>query len=103
MTCGLQEQKDAVASGHFPLYRYNPELAKQGKNPLILDSKPPTMSFVEHAMNENRFKILAGSNPDRAKTLLEKADKMFKAKYTLLQKLSEMDIYATKVEPETKA
>ena len=51
MTTGMQEQKEAVASGHFPLYRFNPELlSKEGKNPLVLDSKLPTMKFSEHAM-----------------------------------------------------
>jgi len=88
MTNGLQGQKDAVASGHFPLYRYNPMLAAEGKNPLQLDSKLPTMKFSEHALKENRFKQLTVSNPERAKQLLERADKMVATKFDLLQKLA---------------
>ena len=56
MVKGIEQQKIAVETGHFPLYRYNPELAAQGKNPLQLDSKAPTQSFAETALTENRFK-----------------------------------------------
>ncbi len=92
MTNGLENQKEAVASGHFPLYRYNPELTAQGKNPLTLDSKAPTMKFSEHALKENRFRILTKSNPENAKALLAEADKLFAAKFDLLQKLADMDV-----------
>jgi pyruvate-ferredoxin/flavodoxin oxidoreductase len=91
MINGLDEQKDAVASGHFPLYRYNPDLIKQGKNPLQLDSKLPTMKFSEHAQKENRFKQLMVSKPDTAKALMERADKLVAAKFDLLQKLAGME------------
>ncbi len=91
MINGLQEQKEAVASGHFPLYRYNPDLAKEGKNPLTLDSKLPTMKFSEHAVKENRFKMLVKSNPEQSKLLLDKADQLFKAQFDLLQKLAAME------------
>jgi pyruvate-ferredoxin/flavodoxin oxidoreductase len=91
MATGFQNQKEAVASGHFPLYRYNPELSAQGKNPLQLDSKPPTMSFSEHALKENRFRILTKSNPEASKRLLAKADKLVAAKFDLLRKLAEME------------
>ncbi|MGQ9662402.1 MAG: pyruvate:ferredoxin (flavodoxin) oxidoreductase [Kiritimatiellia bacterium] len=89
---GLEAQKEAVASGHFPLFRYNPELARQGKNPLTLDSKAPTISFKEHALKENRFNILAKSNPSMAETLLEEATKVTAAKFDLLQKLATLDV-----------
>jgi len=88
MTSGMGQQKEAVASGHFPLYRYNPDLVKQGKNPLQLDSKAPTMKFSEHAQKENRFRILAKSNPDQFKALMAEADKLVAAKYDLLTKLA---------------
>ncbi len=92
MTNGLDNQKDAVASGHFPLYRFNPMLREQDKNPLTLDSKKPTMKFSEHALKENRFRILTKSQPEMARKLLEQADSFVAAKYELLQKLAEMDI-----------
>jgi pyruvate-ferredoxin/flavodoxin oxidoreductase len=91
MTNGLENQKDAVNSGHFPLYRYNPNLSAQGKNPLQLDSKAPTLSFSEHALKENRFRILTKSNPENARLLLAQADKMVAAKYDLLQKLAALE------------
>jgi pyruvate-ferredoxin/flavodoxin oxidoreductase len=84
----MQGHKEAVASGHFPLYRYNPELTQQGKNPLTLDSKAPTMKFSEHAMKENRFRVLKQMNPEHAQKLMDQADKLVLAKYDLLQKLA---------------
>ncbi len=93
MTNGLDNQKDAVNSGHFPVYRYNPQLRDDGKNPLVLDSKAPTMKFSEHALKENRFRILTKSHPENAKRLLDKADRLFAAKFDLLTKMAGMDIY----------
>jgi len=90
MTSGMQGQKDAVNSAHFPLYRHNPELTAQGKNPLALDSKPPTMSFSEHAMKENRFRVLKQMNPEHADKLMAIADKKVLAKFDMLQKLAAM-------------
>ncbi len=90
MTSGMQCQKDAVNSAHFPLYRYNPELLKQGKNPLTLDSKAPTMKFSEHAMKENRFRVLKQMNAGEADRLMGIADQKVLAKYDLLQKLAAM-------------
>jgi pyruvate-ferredoxin/flavodoxin oxidoreductase len=88
MTNGLVNQKEAVLSGHFPLFRYNPELAEQGKNPLSLDSKAPTMSFSEHAMKENRFKMLMKSRPEAAKKMMELADKTVKSRFERLEKMA---------------
>jgi pyruvate-ferredoxin/flavodoxin oxidoreductase len=93
MRTGEQNQRDAVASGHFPLYRYNPELAKQGKNPLTLDSKAPTMKFSETAAKENRFKQLMQAQPEVAKALMDQADRLFASKYDLLQKMAALEPY----------
>jgi len=68
---GFEQQKAAVASGAWVLYRYDPRLAEQGKNPLQLDSKAPTMSFKDYAYNETRFKMLAQFRPDAAAALAE--------------------------------
>jgi len=91
MTNGLEAQKEAVQSGHFPLYRFSPELTKQGKNPLTLDSKAPTMKFSEHALKENRFRILTKTNPENAKRLLAQADKLVAARFDLLRKLADLE------------
>jgi len=73
MTKGLEQQALAVDSGYWPLYRYDPRRAAEGKNPLVLDSKPPKIPFEEFAYRETRFKMLTKSNPERAKMLLEQA------------------------------
>jgi pyruvate-ferredoxin/flavodoxin oxidoreductase len=91
MTNGLQNQQEAVASGHFPLYRYNPQLTAEGKNPLTLDSKTPTMKFSEHALKENRFRVLTKTNPENAERLLAQADTMVAAKFDLLEKLAGLE------------
>ena len=89
MSDGLEHQKIAVETGHFPLYRYNPELSAEGKNPLQLDSKAPTQSFAETALKENRFKQLLKLNPD-ANDMLQRAEKSFKDNFEMLQALANM-------------
>ncbi|MCK5850878.1 MAG: pyruvate:ferredoxin (flavodoxin) oxidoreductase [Kiritimatiellae bacterium] len=91
MTNGLENQKEAVASGHFPLYRYNPTMAEEGKNPLILDCKAPTMKFSEHALKENRFRVLTKTNPEMSKRLMAEADVKVPAKFDLLKKLADLE------------
>lgn len=91
MTEGLTAQKNAVQSGHFPLYRYNPELLKQSKNPLVLDSKNPSMAYSESVKTENRFRVLAQSKPEDAKRIMDKADKLVAAKYDMYQKLAGLE------------
>lgn len=90
MTQGVENQKAAVLSGHFPLFRFNPALAKEGKNPLILDSKAPTLRFSEVAAKENRFRVLLQMDPNHGKQLLEEAERQFAAKYDFLAKLAQI-------------
>ncbi len=92
MVKGFEEQKRAVNSGHFPLFRYNPLLAGEGKNPLQLDSKAPKMKFSDFAMGENRFRILAKSNPERAQMLMNEAEKRIAAQWHKYEQLAAMDI-----------
>ncbi len=73
MSRGLEQQKLAVQSGYWPLYRYNPELHAEGKNPLILDSKEPTIPLEKFAYNETRFRMLLQSNEERAESLMKLA------------------------------
>ena len=70
---GLDQQKAAVQSGSWTLMRYNPELAKQGRNPLQLDSKAPTLPLDKYIYNETRYSMLRHSMPDAAKLLFERA------------------------------
>lgn len=89
MKKGYAEQDDAVKSGHYPLYRYNPELTAQGKNPFILDSKKPTMKFSEHALKENRFRVLTTTKPENSKALLATADRIVEERFAKLEKMAE--------------
>jgi pyruvate-ferredoxin/flavodoxin oxidoreductase len=82
---GLDQQKAAVQTGHWPLIRYNPDLAKQGKNPLILDSKAPTLTLDKFENNETRFTMLSHSDPEAAKRLLEIAQAEVTARWRLYE------------------
>ncbi|MEW6218864.1 MAG: pyruvate:ferredoxin (flavodoxin) oxidoreductase [Thermodesulfobacteriota bacterium] len=75
MTQGLEQQKKAVACGHWPLYRFNPELEAAGKNPLTIDSKAPSMPFADYAKAENRYRALRLSNPTMADELMAMAQR----------------------------
>ncbi|MBC8208265.1 MAG: pyruvate:ferredoxin (flavodoxin) oxidoreductase [Desulfobulbaceae bacterium] len=75
MTKGLEQQQKAVACGHWPLYRYNPDLEAAGKNPLSIDSKEPTISFADYALGENRYRMLKMTNPEHADELMEASQK----------------------------
>ncbi len=93
MTTGMNHQKTLVESGRWFLYRHNPELLKQGKNPLQLDMRSPTQS-VEHSMyQENRFKMLTKSKPDLAKQLLEQAQAEVDARWQMYQYLAKRDTF----------
>ena len=88
MEKGIGEQKKAVACGHWPLYRYNPELEEHGKSPLVIDSKEPTISFAEYAYGENRYRTLKASNPDIAADLMKQAEADVHRKWKYLQHIA---------------
>lgn len=88
MTTAVDEQKKVVSSGYWPLYRYNPALAMEGKNPLQLDSKAPTTSFEEFANGENRYKVLKKINPEAADRLMKKASAWTASRFEYYQKLA---------------
>ncbi len=90
MGTSMIEAKKAVEAGYWQLYRYNPDLAEQGKNPLTLDSKEPSADYREFIMNEVRYNSLTRSFPERAEVLFASAEKSAKEKYDNLKKLSEM-------------
>jgi len=88
MTTAVDEQKKAVQSGYWPLYRYNPTLAAESKNPLQLDSKAPTITLEEYAYGENRWKVLQKSNPDAAARLMKQASAFTANRFAYFQKLA---------------
>jgi len=88
MTKGVDENRNAVSSGYWPLYRYNPALAIEGKNPLQLDSKSPSISFEEYAYGENRYRVLQKSSPKEAAVLMKKATAWTANRFEYYQKLA---------------
>ncbi len=91
MTTANDQQKKAVASGAWILYRFDPRRAAEGKNPLQIDSKAPSIPFEDYAYNETRFKMLAASDPDAARRLSAQAQKDITAKWRYYQHLAAMD------------
>ncbi|HEY3296856.1 MAG TPA: pyruvate:ferredoxin (flavodoxin) oxidoreductase [bacterium] len=91
MARGLNNQKNIVDCGAWPLYRYNPVLAHEGKNPLVLDSKPPKMKVADWAYTETRFKMLTKMNPEEAAKLMEAAQTDTDARWKLYEQMAGMD------------
>ncbi|MDP8205409.1 MAG: pyruvate:ferredoxin (flavodoxin) oxidoreductase [Candidatus Electryonea clarkiae] len=91
MAKGMHQQKLVVQSGAWPMYRYNPDLRNEGKNPLSLDSKPPKIDVGEWAMSETRFKMLDKMDPELTKTLLEKHQKDVDYRWSFYEHLAKMD------------
>ncbi|MDR0616094.1 MAG: pyruvate:ferredoxin (flavodoxin) oxidoreductase [Synergistaceae bacterium] len=88
---GLEQQKKAVDSGHWILMRYNPALTAEGKNPLSIDSKAPTLPLADYIYNEVRYKALQKSAPEEAAALLAEEEKELKLKWRYYQHLAAMD------------
>jgi pyruvate-ferredoxin/flavodoxin oxidoreductase len=88
MAYSQKESKLAVDSGYWFLYRYNPELAGQGKNPFILDSKEPSVPLEDFLNGEVRFASLRRSFPQEAEVLIEKAKQQSAARYSKYRKLA---------------
>jgi pyruvate-ferredoxin/flavodoxin oxidoreductase len=85
---GLNQQRAAVASGYWPLYRYQPERAEQGLAPLLLDSKPPSLPLEDYIYNETRFSSLRQSNPEAAAELLVEAKADVQATWEAYERLA---------------
>jgi len=90
MTTAYQEQQKAVESGHWILYRFDPRLKEQGKNPLQLDSKAPTLELEKYIYGENRYRTLQQSNPEEAARLLQLAKADVASRYSLMEQLSKL-------------
>ena len=76
MELGMDQQAKAVASGYWPLIRYNPVLRKNNRNPFVLDSPRPTISLREFAYNESRYKVLKLTHPEEAEKLMTLAQEI---------------------------
>ena len=89
---GFAEQKKAVECGHFPLYRFDPRLLHEGKNPLQLDSKAPTMTYKDWAMGETRFSVLAKRDPEMAEKFAAQAAWEENLRWKLYEQMSQMQV-----------
>ncbi len=90
MAQGLHQQKLAVQSGHWPLFRFNPRLIAEGKNPMQLDSQPPAIPLQQYLYNEARFTMLQESRPETAKRLLEEAQQDVRDRWKVYEMWSRM-------------
>jgi pyruvate-ferredoxin/flavodoxin oxidoreductase len=92
MVHGLEQQKAAVLSGYWPLLRYNPALAAEGKNPLRLDSKAPSIPLERYAYNETRYTMLAQTHPAAARELLALAQEDVRKRWRLYEHWAAMPV-----------
>lgn len=81
MGTSIMEERKAVEAGYWHLYRYNPELKKQSKNPFVLDSREPKSSFKDFIKGEIRYSQLMNTFPDRADDMFEMAEQNAKERY----------------------
>jgi pyruvate-ferredoxin/flavodoxin oxidoreductase len=89
MSKSQNEEKKAVESGYWPLFRFDPRLKAEGKNPFILDSKEPTADFKEFLMGEVRYSSLTRTFPEKAEALFKKAEQDMKEKYETYKHMAE--------------
>jgi len=100
---GLKQQKLVVQSGVWPLYRFNPALIADGKNPLKIDSRPPTIPVSEYAYNESRYSMLLHSNEQRAEELMKLAQGDAEGRWELYKQMAEMHYKEPVIENEIKS
>ena len=89
LTYTIEHMRSAVASGYWPLYRYNPELRRLGRNPMTLDSAAPSISFKDYALSENRYRVLAKTNPEHVGELMHAAEADVLKRWQAVQRLAE--------------
>lgn len=92
MAHGMDQQKAAVSSGYWPLFRYNPALAADGKNPFQLDSRAPSTRLKDYIYNETRYTMLAKSNPEAAERLLHLAEEDVTSRWKLYEHMSHQEV-----------
>jgi len=90
MVHGLDQQKAAVQTGYWPLFRYDPRLAAEGKNSFQLDSRAPSMKLKDYVYNETRYTMLAKSNPEEAQHLLGLAQQDVLTRWKIYEHMAAM-------------
>ena len=92
---GMDQQRAAVQSGHWPLFRYNPNMATEGQSPLQLDSKAPSLPLKTYVYNETRYTMLVHSNPEAARRLLDEAQEDVRARWRFYEHLAGLPVTGT--------
>jgi len=100
MRKGLEQQRLAVQSGIWPLYRYNPGLLDKGQNPLVIDSKDPTVKVEDYAYNETRYRMLLQSDEARAESLMKSAREDVAKRWELYQQMAAIEYKAANSKKE---
>lgn len=88
MACGMKQQKLAVESGYWPLYRFNPSQSASGKNPFTLDSHAPSIPLRDYAYNEIRYRMLTHSHPEEAERLMHLAEQDVRERWAVYERLA---------------
>jgi len=102
MRKGMEQQKLAVQSGIWPIYRYNPELVTLGQNPLVIDSKDPSIPVQDYAYNETRYRMLVQSDEQRAEKLMIDAKNDVKKRWELYKQMADIEYKAANGNKEEK-
>jgi len=89
MAKGMTQQKLAVECGHWPLYRFDPKLADEGKNPFQLDSRDPKIPLKDYIYTEGRYRMLQRSDPEAAQILLQRAQESVTHRWQQYKKLAQ--------------
>jgi pyruvate-ferredoxin/flavodoxin oxidoreductase len=89
----LRQQDLAVSSGHWPLFRFDPRKARQGENPLRMDSKAPSIPYRDFAFTETRFSMLERSHPDLAERYMREAQRHVESRHRLYEQLAQLAVY----------
>ncbi len=92
MSKGMEQQKLATQTGHWPLFRFDPRLATAGQRPLQLDSKAPSLPLERYIYNETRYRILLQSDPESARRLLAEAQEDVNRRWRRLEELSKLGV-----------
>ena len=92
MSRGMDQERLAVESGHWPLYRYDPRRRDEGLNPFQLDSSAPTVPLEQYLYNENRYRMLTQSKPEAAQRLLQAAQRAALERWHRYEQLAQMDV-----------
>jgi pyruvate-ferredoxin/flavodoxin oxidoreductase len=102
MRKGLDQQRLAVQSGIWPLFRYNPMLLEEGKNPLSIDSKEPTVRVEDYAYNETRYRMLLQSDEARAEMLMKQARGDVQKRWELYRQMAEIEYKASEEQKKSE-